>query len=213
VADIIIKHIPRRFILTAVYFALPTALLLSAGYLTAANFSQDGYNDRKLAERLNLPSGAAEFLKQESAGKTIYVFNEFSWGAYLDWTVPNALIFLDGRGTATWPYEKTKTLLKRYHEIIYDAGGFKALESGPAEYAILNYDLAGYPKPNLINKIIFNKNDLAKIFTAEPPQLQKMLERSKNWQLVYEDRISRVWKRLSPTSPRSSSRIKYGTGS
>jgi hypothetical protein len=204
VADIIIRHIPRRIILTAVYFALPTALLLSAGYLTAANFSQDGYNDRKLAERLNLPVGAAEFLRQESAGKAIYVFNEFSWGAYLDWTVPNALIFLDGRGTATWPYEKTKTLLKRYHEIIYEAGGFKALESGPAEYAILNYDLAGYPKPNLLNKIIFNKKDLAKIFTAEPPQLQKMLERSENWQIIYEDRISRVWKKLSSTSPRPS---------
>ena len=134
-------------------------------------------------------------MKEESAGKTIYVFNEFSWGAYLDWTVPNALIFLDGRGTATWQYDEKETMLKRFHEIKFEAGGLKAIESGPAEYILLSHNFAGYPKPNLINRIIFNEKDLAKIFTAELPQLEKMLERSKNWQLIYEDRISRVWKR------------------
>ncbi|MDD2758627.1 MAG: hypothetical protein PHD72_04685 [Patescibacteria group bacterium] len=174
------------------------ALVIIFYSLSHTYWTNNIWRERVLLERYPFPFGAAEFLKQETAGQKIYVFNEFWWGGYLNWALPNALVFLDGRGTATWRYDEKTTMLEEYRKIKYDAGGFQKLESSPAQYVILSKNLAGYPKPNFINRIIFDQKDFDKIFSDNKSQIEKMLERSKNWQIVYEDKTTRVWSRTLP---------------
>ena len=48
---------------------------------------------------------------------------------------------------------------------------------------------------NFANKIIFTSDDFQKIFSTEQPQLEKMLNKSKKWEVIYEDTSSKVWKK------------------
>ena len=84
--------------------------------------------------------------------------------------------------------------MQSYREIKFEANGLAALNSSTAEYVILSRDYIAYPAPNAVNKIVFG-DELDKIFSAEASQLEKMLKKSPNWNLVYEDNIARVWKR------------------
>jgi hypothetical protein len=137
-----------------------------------------------------------EFIKLDSAGQQINIFNEFRWGGYMNWAAQNALVYFDGRGTATWRNENGKTHLQKYREIKFEAGGFNILNTSPADYVILSRSsLSVYPRPDWLNRAIFGEEELKKLFSAEESQLEKMLAKSANWQLIYEDAIARVWKR------------------
>ena len=162
--------------------------------LVKTNYSSNVWKDDKFLERKGLPVGAVKFLAAETKNKSADIFNEFRWGGYLNWTLPNDRVYLDGRGTATWYVEPGKTLLQSYREIKFEANGLAALNSSTAEYVILSRDYIAYPAPNAVNKIVFG-DELDKIFSAEASQLEKMLKKSPNWTLVYEDNIARVWKR------------------
>jgi hypothetical protein len=53
-----------------------------------------------------------------------------------------------------------------------------------------------------MNRIIFGENGIAEAQPADPPQLEKMLRRSPNWQIVYEDNVSIIWKRIISPEPK-----------
>ncbi|MCX6781644.1 MAG: hypothetical protein NTW66_00765 [Candidatus Magasanikbacteria bacterium] len=177
------------------------AIMLIALFAPSVRINSDIWKDRELLLRYPFPYDAVEFLTKETVGRQIYLFNEFHWGGYLNWTMPDTLIYFDGRGTATWKYSNDETRLERYRKIKYQAGGFNELEQGPAEYVILSQYYASYKKPNMINKIIFGEKGIAEALVPDPPQLEKMLRKSGSWQIIFEDKIAIVWKRVNKTSP------------
>ena len=60
------------------------------------------------------PVQAASYLKRESL--TSSVFNEYSWGGYLDWQAPEMKVFIDGR-MASWKKEDDTFILADYLDI------------------------------------------------------------------------------------------------
>jgi hypothetical protein len=156
----------------------------------------DIWADRRFMVKQGFPYDTAVFLNNEIKEQTTDVFNEFRWGGYLNWTVPNARLFLDGRGTATWIDNNGNNLLALYREIKYETGGLQKLDSTEAKYALIAKNSDNYPKPNFINQLIFDKTDFNKIFTGQASQLEIELENSERWKLIYEDAMARIWKKL-----------------
>lgn len=170
-------------------------------FFNPIRFNNHIWSDKELLSRYPFPVEAVNFLINETEEKQIYLFNEFRWGGYLNWVIPSALVYLDGRGTATWEYNGEETMLEHYRKIKYQAGGFAELEKSPAEYAILSTYWASYKKPDLINRIIFGNEAIAQVLVPDPPQLEKMLRRSDSWKIIYEDNIAIIWKKIKPSVP------------
>lgn len=158
--------------------------------------SNDIWNNRQFILRQGFPYDTAKFLNDEIGENTVDLFNEFRWGGYFNWTVPNARLFLDGRGTATWTDEYGNNLLELYREIKYEEGGIEKLENTSAKYALIAKNSDNYPKPNFINQLIFDQRDFNQIFSGKPSQIEIELEKSEQWELIYEDALARVWKKL-----------------
>jgi len=182
-------------------FLYSTALictgLLLAYFALEINITKNIWGEKKLLTDVRMPVQAAEFLKEKTAGQKVLVFNEFNWGGYLEWTVPNALLYLDGRGTVSWMHASNESMLEHYRKIKFEAGGLKELESGPTQYVILEkISSSYYSRPNLINRIIFSDLDFQTIFSTEPPHLEKMLNKSPHWKKIYDDRSGGIWERI-----------------
>lgn len=197
-----INALPKKiFLIKALKTIFNFVLLISAlagicFYGARINFEKNIFTNQKIFASCDYPINAAETLKKDIGNKKIHIFNEFWWGGWLNWTLPNALVYLDGRGTATWRYNDKETMLEHYHKIKFEAGGLAELEQSLTEYIILQTNTSGYARPNLINKIIFAPDDLRKIFSNKPSALEKALNENKKWKVIYEDKDSKVWKKL-----------------
>ncbi|PIT88736.1 MAG: hypothetical protein COU29_00600 [Candidatus Magasanikbacteria bacterium CG10_big_fil_rev_8_21_14_0_10_36_32] len=196
--EIVKSRLLNRFTIKVVYFfPIIAVFLLIVGYLIRIDWTKDIWNNQSLLSANTMPVEAVEFLKERTVGHTTFVFNEFSWGGYMNWTWPEGLVFFDGRGAATWMYDKKTTMTEKYFNIKYEAGGFEFLEASPAEYIILSKDVIAYPPPDKLNRLFFGQKDLDKILKPASPQLQQMLDRSQSWQNIYEDEVCNVWQRFS----------------
>jgi hypothetical protein len=68
-------------------------LTMSALVLMAAGFPNTQRIEQQIKE--NNPVGAAEFIRRHSLGGRM--LNEYAWGGYLIWAVPENKVFIDGR--------------------------------------------------------------------------------------------------------------------
>ncbi len=130
------------------------------------------------------------------------IFNEFSWGGYMNWVLPQGLLFLDGRGAATWKiHNSQKTSLEIYYELVYEENGLTEIEKQGVQYVILE-DMTNY-KPHIdkVNYWLFGEKALKKITEVTPKKLTENLQKSKNWQLIYNDGKANIWKFISSTPP------------
>lgn len=153
--------------------------------------------------RNRLPLEAITYLnKNTEPNKIIKIFNEFSWGGYMNWTLPQALIFLDGRGAATWKiHSLNKTSLEIYYELVYEENGLLELEKQKINYVILE-DLSNFrPYVDSVNRWIFGEKALKKVTEVTPKKLELTLNESKNWQLIYNDGKANIWKFITSTPP------------
>lgn len=169
-------------------------------YSSNISLKKDIWNNNKNLTTSYLPAGAVQFLKTVTAGQPVKLFNEFNWGGYLNWMLPNALIYLDGRGTVSWlTADKQKSLLQEYVEINREPGGLEKIEAGPAEYILLS---TATIKPGFdwVNRLFFSPAERAAYtkLCLEPRPLITDLESSQNWEKIYSDELSAVWKRKSP---------------
>lgn len=174
------------------------ALLIFIGvsYGLSIHTTNDVWKDEPLLTLNGMPYQATAFLQKNTAGKPSYIFNYFSWGGYLNWQTQNAQIYFDGRGTATWMYDKSETMLQHYYTIMFKQGGLSEIEKSPAAYILVrNPRFAVLPKPDWFNAHFFSQQDLNKVFTTEPSQLINDLTTSTKWTMVYEDKMAQVWKR------------------
>lgn len=178
-------------------FFIISLSLVMAGFLLKIKLPRDIWREKIfLEQKAAMPVTAVEYLKKEAEGQKIFVFNEFFWGGYLNWNLPEALVYLDGRGTVSWIAEDgKKTALEKYREIKFSPGGLRELEKTPANYALLaNTRLAAAPRPDIVNRWLFRAEDFKKLTGTEAPQLEKDLRASDNWTLIYSDNLSSIWK-------------------
>jgi len=180
---------PRPMLASIIIIAV--AGLAGVFFLTKIHYSADIWRD-DLLKRYPFPIGATEFLKQKTAGQQVKIFNEFWWGGYLNWTLPNALVFLDGRGTATWLDANGSPLLAEYRKIKFEEGELNKIS---AQYIILNKNHYGYPQPDRLNRIIFDKNDFAKLFPQKKSALEEELTQNAEWTKIYDDGAAAIWEK------------------
>lgn len=119
------------------------------------------------------PYGAVQFLKERHLSGRM--FNEYNWGGYLVWKLPEKKVFIDGR-MAIW-----KT---REQDIFKD---YIALAAGGTETATM---LEGY------------RVDMALIYT-ERALSRYLLARPGEWELVYRDKLTSIFRRVT-TAPSTS---------
>ncbi len=178
------------------FFSTSALIILSLYYFSNIHFTNDIWTDKYLSEKNSFPYEATNWL-QTNVKQPIKIFNYFSWGGYLNWATPNALVYLDGRGTATWMKENNKTMLEHYHEIINNPEGLKEIEHDQVDYIILRQtNFIPIAKPDAINEWIFGK-EAAKISYSEKTQLEKDLNVSNNWQKSYSDWQANIWKNIN----------------
>jgi hypothetical protein len=174
---------------------LAIAILATFFFTSRIHYTDKPWNDQMLYETNNLPFGAIKFLEsytQNNAGK---IFNEFAWGGLLNWHLPNLLVFFDGRGTATWMYDKNKTMLEKYYEIYHETGDLAELERQNVNYILLKkHNFMPFAKPNALDKFIFTKFD----FYTDKSPLEVKLDKNPNWQKIYSDNFSNIWEFQPP---------------
>lgn len=76
------------------------------------------FGSKSIEERLlfdGYPVAAAEFLREKKL--TDHLFNAYAWGGYLDWQLPEAKVFIDGR-MASWRKTDGGLILSDYMEVI-----------------------------------------------------------------------------------------------
>lgn len=127
-------------------------------------------NIKKWSVKNNYPYEAVTFIKNNPINGNM--LNDYSWGGYLIWQLPEYKTFIDGRMTA-WR-DETGYLMEDYRKISY---------STKDNVDILNDYLKKYDI-----KWILNKPDSS---------LVKFLKenRSEDWQTVFEDDVSVILKR------------------
>ncbi len=144
-----------------------------------------------------MPYNATEFLKKRIGDHQDKIFNEFNWGGYLNWKLPGAFVYLDGRGTATWinPRDPKATLLETYMGLRYDPDGLKQIEKEDVKYIFLKDSrVPVFARPDWVNRFIFG-DELKPLFEPLITELNKDLNNSNNWKLIYSDGLTNIWER------------------
>lgn len=192
-----IKIFNDNFVKKSFYFFSTSALiLLSFYYFTNIHFTNNVWTDKNLLEKNSFPYQAANWLRSNTK-PSIKIFNSFTWGGYFNWTLPNALIYFDGRGVATWMYDKNKTMLEHYNEILYNPDGLKEIEKDQADYILLRRTtFIPIAKPDAVNDWMFGKEAVSSSY-LEQTQLEKDLTTSNNWNKIYSDRQVNIWQNLN----------------
>ena len=77
----------------------------------------------------------------------------------------------------------------------YEPGGLPVIEKDNVKYIFLrNAKVPVFPRPDWINKIIFG-NELEVLVQPEITELNKDLDSSNNWKLIYNDSLTNIWER------------------
>jgi len=182
-----------KFLFGFIAFALFLEIIF---FTTKINYNADIWGDSKTLENVAEPYKVVKFLQQYTTNKQVKIFNEFDWGGYMNWALPNSLVYLDGRGTATWIHSGQETELEHYFYLYNNENGLKELEQDNVDYVFIRqpkYSLL--PPPDTINRIIFHK------FLSQISQnpgtstLFAALAKSNQWEQMYSDQMVVIWKR------------------
>jgi hypothetical protein len=123
-------------------------------------------SDELMGTVQSYPYGALQYLKQnQPSGK---LFNEYNWGGYLVWKLPEKRVFIDGR-MAVWQ-TKTQDIFKDYLAISHnDPNASQLLDA---------YDV-----------------DVTLTYTDRPLS-RYLIDHADAWQLVYRDTLASVFLRV-----------------
>ncbi|OGB74398.1 hypothetical protein A2V68_01635 [candidate division Kazan bacterium RBG_13_50_9] len=113
------------------------------------------------------PYSAVQYIKEHKLpGK---LFNEYNWGGYLIWKLPEKKVFIDGR-MAIW---------KTSEQDVFQ------------EYLITSN--AGTAAPTILDKYDV---DLALVYTQKP-LAQYLVAYPDEWRLIYQDKLASLFQRIS----------------
>ncbi|EKD43018.1 MAG: hypothetical protein ACD_72C00503G0004 [uncultured bacterium] len=178
------------------FFSLAVIILLLINYLGNTHYTTDVWNDNYLISSNS--SNYTDFTwVKNNVQPGSKIFNEFSFGAPLNWILPQAFVYFDGRGTATWMYDKDTSMLEHYFEILNKSNGLKELEQNKTDFILLRQiTFMPFSKPDTLNAWIFEEKNIIDTYVKKT-QLEKDLDISLNWKKVYSDRYTNVWERIN----------------
>ena len=152
--------------------------MLAAAWTLVALFLVFNYqskSDNRLASEY--PDGAIQFLRQESVQNQVgRLFNEYGWGGYLEWQLPEVKVFIDGR-MPHWVARDGSSAMRDYVKVFYPKS--KSDWQWQEVFAARQIDTA------LIRNCEPIKRDCS---------LQKALE-GNSWKVVYKDDAAVVLKK------------------
>jgi len=136
------------------------------------------------------PCGAADFLRSHPELLQSRMLNEYNWGGYLAWVLPDLRLFIDGR-MPQYPY-RGHSYMEEYHKL-YDKD---KLEGKLDEYGI-NLVLASTAgidiKPNWFEKYILQINVSA--LEHKERHLLEFLDKNSQWGKIYDDENSIIYRK------------------
>ncbi len=162
-------------------------ILLIISFSFKTNFTNNPFNNQKFCK--SYPCEAISFLKEHPEYNDLKFLNYYGWGGFMIWRWPEKKLFIDGRLPQ---YEfKDSTTLEEYFKIVKDNDYGNIIEEKINEYQI---ELVMVPhskefKMDFLEKIIFKrgvKNDKAM-------NIEKYLSKSNNWEIIYEDKVSKIF--------------------
>lgn len=196
ILDKVTKELPKlKKIL--IYTLFPITILLIYNFTKHTNITNNVWENEKLLTRppMIYPYDCANFLRQKTDNEKIKIFNEFWWGGYLNWALPNALVYFDGRGTATWHYNDSQTMLQKYGEIKFGKDGLKELNNYPINYILLEKNPFKYRKANQINRFLVGDQKIKTMIADSKTPLIEELNASPIWETIYDDDICQIWQK------------------
>lgn len=194
IAKLLLQKTPK---IMALVYGLAAIIFIIIFFAMKIKIFDDVWIRRDIFWANVMPYDATEFLKKRIGNTPEKIFNEFNWGGYLNWKLQSALIYLDGRGTATWinPKNPKETMLESYIGIKNDPGGLKKIEADDVKYIFLrDWRVPVFAKPDWINRFIFGE-DLESLLKPTITELDKDLNNSNNWKLIYSDGLTNIWEK------------------
>lgn len=180
------------------YAGIVVSLFFIIFYSGQIHYTKDVWNDKKLSYTNSPPYEATLFLQNYTAGKSIKLFNEFSWGGFLNWMLPNALVYLDGRGSATWMHDGKTSMLQYYIEMKEQDDAVQQIEDTGADYIMLRYPnfvISGIP--SFADKYLFGA-DFKEYFVNHEEKLREKIDNSGHWKKIYSDSRANIWQKINP---------------
>jgi len=164
--------------LASSYWAVAAVLIVTLflGYHQFVKFAPSYASPACLAAQGRYPYGAVQFIKANPKLCEGRMFNEYNWGGYLIWQLPEKKVFIDGR-MAIW-----RTPQKNAYEdsrIILDAN---------------------MPHRALA---LLDERGVGLVFIYRKRALNKFLKDNKNWELIYGDPLSMLWRRTAKEKVKS----------
>jgi len=174
--------------------ALLLTIFISIKFQPTIRYNHNVWQDKALLINYGFPVDAVEFLKQKIGNTSeVRLFNRYAWGGYLNWHLPNSLVYLDGRSAATWKTVEGESLLEQYFDIMLKPNQLQFLEKNNVKYILLNKNQPDYPLPSWSDKILFSEDELKMVLSIEPYELEKEIVKNIKWKLIYNDQISNIW--------------------
>jgi hypothetical protein len=177
----------------AVVIGIISVLALVAPAATLITWHKDVWSENNFLQNRNMPALATLKLRTLAEKKSFKLYNRFSWGGYLNWQLPNVLVYLDGRGTATWSVMPTSTLYEDNRKLMYSPGGLPQLERLGVTVILLQQPTAEVYPPNWFNKLIFDQADLRTVTVPAKSELELSLDAASRWKKVYSDSVATIW--------------------
>jgi hypothetical protein len=134
------------------------------------------------------PCEAVEYIKNSEAMEGKRIFNNYSWGGYMIWKIPEKQIFIDGR-MPQLAY-KDQTILEEYFDFFEEDKGENQLNEYNIELVLL---------PNINNEgkaSWFEKKVLKLNYKEKNNYLYNYLESSENWEKVFVNDLSIIYNKI-----------------
>ena len=138
------------------------------------------------------PCRAVDYLKANKSLANERLFNHFGWGGYLIWGYPSAQLFIDGRMPQA--AYKGRTILEEYFDFLRDGKAAAKLKEYDISLVLLE-NKKGPVKLSWWEKKIFLINE--EEINRPSSYLEDYLSSSTDWQLLYHDSISSIYRRNS----------------
>ncbi len=189
--NIFFRYLKSRKII--IHFLMFTILATSTNLLLTTKFNNNPF----LSFCHSYPCQAVNYLASNSEYDDLKLFNEYGWGGYLIHQLPERKIFIDGRLPQV--QYKEHTFLEEYYEFFridkhdQPKAGDK-LEEHEINLVLLKRNDVMI-KPKKWESFVFGINsDDIKVKNS----LREYLEKSSEWEDVYKDDTSIIYKRKSP---------------
>ncbi|PIS08091.1 hypothetical protein COT78_00110 [Candidatus Berkelbacteria bacterium CG10_big_fil_rev_8_21_14_0_10_43_13] len=182
--NVLLNKTPRKILV--IFFTILAALFTILSW--SENFQTAGgpFSD------ITYPNKASQFLTKNPI-QSGNLFNPYEWGGYLLWKNPDQKVFVDGRGPQTLT-GKGNSILDEY--LKFNSDSESVIKAQLIKYDISEILLNTTPrKYDWINEQLLRFTQTKKISLQKKPALGEYLKHSQDWQLVYKDNISEIYRR------------------